>query len=648
MKQLRLAALLLPWCLAYKFQAPGSQGNASQDYGGHEVTAQMVSLIQEMTVALPLVLVNYTNASGLLHDRNATASDITFRAGNLSRDKAFVIDKSAGFYAVLNDFMGPTDTAKYCAPGVLENMWRCVHASVCIISSAVPQHVSMEVFSGLLEQVTRFEELTWPILRSGLMLDEGGDMLLDDFGMPEEYSCDGSVHEPALLQLSSSAGEALKAGTLAMSAALHSAMRASHEVLDSHIMNSSMDETIRKLQMNWRGVCNALGCDPTNYWDIYLRHHQHSLALLETDQVGLLHSDIRHRFLLQHRVQRFISTHHHDFSFVQKYARFGQEQPSSESVMRDYHARSKEALMKFVVPFVQSLPEERAVRLVDRQKLADKMAEGPSGVSPPHEDEASEIDDQHDVEGWEEGDDEIPDREIADHDMLDDVEAENEDEDGDQVETLPAGKKSPPALGNSTAMTLMEEEDSEGAKSGWGRRRRRRRRRRRSRRRRRWWKKLVEAVVKVVEVIVEALKCVGATSRFINTGYSRSIGTNVAWNIGLSAGATEPLADLLKGYIPSAWISVSTGFAVGSTTDWWWAGAGMSGSLGCSSSSGCKLGINVALLACGIAETPHDKACPLPDWIADPLGLKCGHSAGWSVSILCCTFNLHNGENNCR
>ena len=116
----------------------------------------------------------------------------------------------------------------------------------------------------------------------------------------------------------------------------------------------------------------------------------------------------------------------------------------------------------------------------------------------------------------------------------------------------------------------------------------------------------------------------------------------------MNAGASAGTMSLIRGEIPYAFVSISTGFAVGSTTDWWWSGAGMSGSVGCSTASGCSLSINVALLACGLAEDPWSTACPLPDAVEDLLGLKCGHSAGWSVSILCCKFDLSNGENDCR
>jgi hypothetical protein len=149
----------LPLALAFKAHSPKVAKVSSQDYG-HKINAEMAAAIQELTVALPLVLINLTNASGLIHDKDAQSPDVTYRPGNLTRDMEFVTDKAAGFYALLNDFMGPEDSQRYCPPGVLQNIWPCIHASVCIIQSAVPHHVGMGTFSGLLEQVTplRLEE----------------------------------------------------------------------------------------------------------------------------------------------------------------------------------------------------------------------------------------------------------------------------------------------------------------------------------------------------------------------------------------------------------------------------------------------------------------------------------------------------------
>ena len=60
-----------------------------------------------------------------------------------------------------------------------------------------------------------------------------------------------------------------------------------------------------------------------------------------------------------------------DYSFIEKYARHGKEHPSSHQVFHAYHNRARAAMMEFARPVVQSLPYERAKRLVDLQKLAD-------------------------------------------------------------------------------------------------------------------------------------------------------------------------------------------------------------------------------------------------------------------------------------
>ena len=131
---------------------------------------------------------------------------------------------------------------------------------------------------------------------------------------------------------------------------------------------------------------------------------------------------------------------------MQKYARFGQEQASSEAVMRDYHQRNKKALMEFVVPVVQAMPEERAVRLVDRQKLRDIEASGSKhkiDAETGREEADTEMDEETD-EGTEEGtdDDEGTDgslthREKRDLDNDDDDMVDHAEADGDKEQLAP-------------------------------------------------------------------------------------------------------------------------------------------------------------------------------------------------------------------
>ena len=284
---------LLP-CLAYKFRQP-------------QIPESQIQYVQELTVALPLVVINLTNATQLLRDGNMVGGNITFRASDFGHDVPFVMDKAKGFYAILDDVLSRASDGNPCFHEDLGSYMACIVAASCVIQAAVPAHVSMEVYAMILEQVTRFEEITWPLLRDALDHEEGST-LGSDILLPEAFVCDGSEHDPSFLQLDSNSlheaslqrlvsevGTEHKA-TVTMALALRDAAADSHQILNSHAMNGSLDATIEKLQHAWHPVCQQLGCDHTNFWDIYLQHHKHSMAVLKTNHAGLLRSDIKLRF----------------------------------------------------------------------------------------------------------------------------------------------------------------------------------------------------------------------------------------------------------------------------------------------------------------------------------------------------------------
>ncbi|CAE7494994.1 unnamed protein product [Symbiodinium necroappetens] len=290
---------LLP-CLAYKFREP-------------HIPASQIQYVQELTVALPLAVINLTNCTQLLRDGNLVGGNITFRASDFGHDVPFVMDKAAGFYAILDDVLSRATDGNPCFHEDLRSYMACIVAASCVIQAAVPAYVSMEVYAMILEQVTRFEEITWPLLRDALDHEEGSS-LASDILLPEAFVCDGSEHDPSFLQLDSDSHEASQrliselgtehTATATMALALRVAAANSHQILDSHATNGSLDATIEKLQHVWHPVCQQLGCDHTNFWDIYLQHHKHSMAVIKTNHAGLLRSDIKLRFHLEQRVQR--------------------------------------------------------------------------------------------------------------------------------------------------------------------------------------------------------------------------------------------------------------------------------------------------------------------------------------------------------
>lgn len=84
------------------------------------------------------------------------------------------------------------------------------------------------------------------------------DVILSD--RCDELTPDGMYNNVGLLQL-----DALDARsrTLAVSAAMLHATKRSHEILDDHYSNASMESTLLKLEDAWKPVCRHLDCDHT-------------------------------------------------------------------------------------------------------------------------------------------------------------------------------------------------------------------------------------------------------------------------------------------------------------------------------------------------------------------------------------------------
>lgn len=133
-----------------------------------------------------------------------------------------------------------------------------------------PSKVSMEFYGAMMEQVARFEEVTWEtILRA---LGKEGNLNLDSATIPSKYACDSrdlgnhSLAQPlgaALLQEDSEMER-----RLIMSRALQRSVESSHRILDSVFWNSSqhqLDSVAEQLDSVWRPICDELGCDSSNY-----------------------------------------------------------------------------------------------------------------------------------------------------------------------------------------------------------------------------------------------------------------------------------------------------------------------------------------------------------------------------------------------
>ena len=120
------------------------------------------------------------------------------------------------------------------------------------------------------------------------------------------YSCDAFGHQKPFI---SGLQEAEGSSVLATSALLASAAERTQRVLDAHQANGSIELTVLEMQRLWAPLCDALGCDASNFWDIHYFSHQQTLRLMELKSPGELRREIRTRLSLNRRVKSFMSEH---------------------------------------------------------------------------------------------------------------------------------------------------------------------------------------------------------------------------------------------------------------------------------------------------------------------------------------------------
>ncbi|CAE7241767.1 unnamed protein product, partial [Symbiodinium pilosum] len=251
----------------------------------------------------------------------------------------------------------------------------CINVAACLIQKDVPTYMPMEMFATLMEQVTRFDEILWGTIQQALALEED-DLIISD--VEPDFHCDASDYPDAgsgglgLLQSNATDAQTAQRDTLSFNAALHRAGRATHRLLDSHGMNSSMEATVAQLEEVWEPVCKVMGCDHSNFFDIHLMSHKHTVALTQLTQthaVAQLRSHIRSRNRLEIRVQRFLSEH--GSAFADRFYRHEVQEASLQS----YGDLQHQAVLRFVLPLMPSLNNETKVwRMVNNVKLAKFLA----------------------------------------------------------------------------------------------------------------------------------------------------------------------------------------------------------------------------------------------------------------------------------
>ncbi|OLP96072.1 hypothetical protein AK812_SmicGene21737 [Symbiodinium microadriaticum] len=342
-----------------------------------EVTRQNqvleVGPLTDLVTAMPIMLLNLTKYSTLLRNGDSSIG-VTHAFGNITADREMLFDKVHGFFLALRERMTAESREKYCPFPNEAVIAECVTIATCILQRAVPNEVSMETFASITEQVSRFDEITWPLLRTFLIAEGDED---EDNTLPDELRCDGaqnadphSLAATAFLQREARAAESLgHAETLAMSSSLQRATASTHRILDAHGMNSSMHATGKQLEELWRPICQKLPCDSSNMHDVFVASHKQSMALFQTRAVGHLHLEIRQRVKLDLRLQRFVADHH-----AENVAFFHEKILSTSlEAAQLYGMRGRKAVMDTILPFMEDMTNidpERALRLVDHVEFA--------------------------------------------------------------------------------------------------------------------------------------------------------------------------------------------------------------------------------------------------------------------------------------
>lgn len=339
-----------------------------------------VPLYQELASALPLVIQNLSNYSGLINDGGKTNSNITYHFGELDKDLAVLSDKISGFYSVLHDMLPHGTGPLLCPLDKQSHIKECLLIGTCLLEEHVPEDIELATFTTYMEMTQRFLDISWPAIKKGLMFEEQTDVLKMDATAPKEYQCDTLKHKevtPSLLQVHESDG-----ATLAMSSAMVQAAKSSFQILEQHRVGSSVDATILKLHELWKPICKHLNCDHSNFWDLHYASFGQTASLLElkSGQAArrAVRTEIQHRVKLEMRVVNFVSENYEYYSKIynethhlppgRRFIDSSFIQASSRAARNQLFAQGRQSMLGHIIPFMKAIAtedEKRAIRLFD-------------------------------------------------------------------------------------------------------------------------------------------------------------------------------------------------------------------------------------------------------------------------------------------
>jgi hypothetical protein len=331
-----------------------------------QVTDQVLPLedhYHALLLAVPLVITNLTNYSGLISVGGAFSPGMSHKFGNIESDKALLLSMTHGLYSLMQEISD--DSRQACPLNSAESATHCLGKALCLIQSqvdTVKNKSELQQYSLWEEMYSRFNHISWPKVASKLDLnhDQTNTASLG-YATPSQHSCHGTYNEMSgnLLETASSADRSsAKAAAYRTSATLLGAAKTTHAVIDSHTHNSSVHETLAALHEAWEPACKLLECDATNYLDFFRASHSHSMALMEVGaSAHHMQVHIRTRQRLDLRMQEFLGEHGEDFQ--PHILRNEDSDPRFRAAAKQYFARSRGSFMQFAIEY----PKKHAANL---------------------------------------------------------------------------------------------------------------------------------------------------------------------------------------------------------------------------------------------------------------------------------------------
>jgi len=310
---------------------------------------------------------------------NGLHSMIPHKFGDLESDRALLLEHTQGLVSLMHEISDEARSA--CPPNSVESVNACLDKALCLIQSqvdAVKNQTDLQKYALYEEMYSRFNDISWPTIAVNLKMDN--HQKVDDekngYMAPAQHSCHGTDHDISsmdLIEIASEDGASSKAAAYRTSAALHHAAKTAHAVMDSHLANSSVDATLVALHEAWGAPCKMLGCDATNFLDLYRASHSHSLALMEMGaSAHHMQVHIRTRQRLHGRMQAFLGEHGQHFQ--PHILRDEDSDPRHRAAAKQYFARGRGSMLQFVTEYPKTRDFntlDYPLSLVDTQKMQE-------------------------------------------------------------------------------------------------------------------------------------------------------------------------------------------------------------------------------------------------------------------------------------